>query len=31
VEELAALTPLGEIALKGLTRPGTVHAVEALR
>jgi class 3 adenylate cyclase len=31
VDELAALTALGEITLKGLTRPGTVHAVEALR
>ena len=31
VEELATLAPLGEIALKGLTRPGIVHAVTALR
>jgi len=31
VEEMAALMALGEITLKGLTRPGTVHAVTALR
>ena len=31
VEDMATLSPLDDIPLKGLTRPGTVHVVTALR
>jgi adenylate cyclase len=31
IDDVATLSPLGELSLKGLTRPGTVHAVTALR
>jgi adenylate cyclase len=31
IEDVATLSPLGEVSLKGLTRPGAVYAVAALR
>jgi class 3 adenylate cyclase len=31
VESMATLSPVGDMPLKGLTRPGTVHAVTVLR